>query len=91
MTNDVQDKVTKKYKGYSHMVGIVPSPVEGEYISLDVSGYIDPLTSMTIDELYQEIEHLPVGDEYVQGIVSFRKSNKNDEIPPKNTYHYFTP
>jgi hypothetical protein len=74
------------------MLGIIPSQEEKAYIAMDASGYINPLTSLSLDELYEEIQGLPVGEDYVQAIISFKDRELAGREPePIQEYQYFRP
>lgn len=67
-----------EYEGYNHMLGIVPAKEPEKYIVYDSSGQVKPLTPITLDELYEDISTLPVGDDYMQTIISFRDKPQTD-------------
>lgn len=89
---DIRDPRIQEDVGYNHMLGIIPSQEEKAYIAMDASGYINPLTSLSLDELYEEIQGLPVGEDYVQAIISFKDRELAGREPePIQEYQYFRP
>lgn len=60
-------------EGYNHALGIIPNANKDMYIVFDASGYIDPLIPFDIDGLYDALKQLPVGEQYMQSIFSFRE------------------
>ena len=92
VTGDKRSPDTGEYDGYNHMIGIVPDPSSNRYIAMDVSGYINPLVPLSVDELYDEISRLPVGDEYIQGVVAFRgRDDTTEDVESVDEYFNFTP
>ncbi len=92
VTGDKRSSDTGEYDGYNHMIGIIPDPSSDRYIAMDVSGYVNPLVPLSLDELYDEISRLPVGDEYIQGVVAFRdRDGTAQDAEAVDEYFYFLP
>lgn len=60
---------------------------------MDTSGYVNPLVPLTIDELFDEIEQLPIGSDYIQRFVSFRDAERgsSENAAFAQELHYFMP